>query len=201
MRRTDQVWLGVDPGGKGSFGLAILRADGTVQTWCVDCADAAMGFVRQYLSTPPDGVGVDAPLWWSAGPSGDRRADQWLRKTYNLSGGQVQTVNSLRGAALAQGMMFVQQIRELFPKIPVTETHPNALLKALGLTWKSFARRFRVSACGRTKHEHDAVISGVSAREGFSARWKNDLSTRRHPSEQDPSLFWLAPIHYYWPEA
>jgi predicted nuclease with RNAse H fold len=133
MRQADQVWLGADPGGKGSFGLAILTPDGAAKTWCVDCADAAITIVRAYLSTPPQGVGVDAPLWFSSGPSGDRRSDQWLRKTYKLSGGQVQAANSLRGAALTQGMMFVQRIRELFPSIPVTETHPNAVLKALSL--------------------------------------------------------------------
>jgi len=42
--------------------------------------------------------------------------------------------------------------------------------------------------------------SATAAREGFEKRWKHDLSIIRLPSEQDPSRFWLAPIHYFWPE-
>ncbi len=196
------VWIGADPGGKGNFGLAILRSDGSAQTLCVDCADEATELVRDNLkAASPEGVGVDAPLWWSSGPSSDRQADQWLREKYRLPGGEVQTANSLRGAALVQGMMFVLRIREIFPAVSVTETHPNAVLKALKLDGEKFCRRFSVKTNGETKHERDAIISAVAAREGFSGRWKNDLAVNRHGSEQDPSQFWLAPIHYFWPEA
>ena len=43
------------------------------------------------------------------------------------------TPNSLQGAALVQGAMFVVRMRERFPEVGVTETHPKALLVALGL--------------------------------------------------------------------
>jgi predicted nuclease with RNAse H fold len=190
----------------GNFGLAILNPDGSTLTWRVGCADEAIKVISGYLSTGhlstrPKGVGVDAPLWWSSGPSGDRLADQWLRKTFRLSGGEVQAANSLRGAALVQGAMFVQRVRELFSEVPVTETHPKAVLKALGLDEKSFRQRFSITFEGKSPHERDAVISAVAAREGFSGRWKKDLASVRHPSEQDTQHFWLAPIHYYWPEA
>jgi predicted nuclease with RNAse H fold len=201
MSSSPAVWIGADPGGKGNFGLAILQDDGTAQTWCVSCADEATTLVQQNVKgASPSGIGVDAPLWWSSGPSSDRKADQWLRKTYGLSGGQVQTVNSLRGAALAQGMIFVQRIREVFPAVPVTETHPNAVLKALKLDSDGFYERFSVKVNHDSKHERDAVISAVAAREGFCGRWKKDLSTNRDDSEQDPLKFWLAPINYLWPE-
>jgi hypothetical protein len=62
-------------------------------------------------------------------------------------------------------------------------------------------QRFRVTFDETSKHALDAVISAVAAREGFCGRWKCDLAENRHPSEQDPKQFWLAPIHYYWPEA
>jgi hypothetical protein len=39
--------------------------------------------------------------------------------------------NSLWGSVLAQGMMFVAPIREVFPGVNVTETHPKALIVAL----------------------------------------------------------------------
>lgn len=151
----------------------------------------------------PAGVGIDAPMWWSSGPSSDRLADQWLRKTYGLSGGRVQTANSLRGAALVQGAMFLQLMRERFPGLPATEAHPKALLTALGdPNWAVFCDRYRlaaVSALGQ-EHERDAVIGAVAAREGFEKRWGHDLSLNRSTSEQDPSRYWLAPVHYFWPE-
>jgi predicted nuclease with RNAse H fold len=199
MSPRNHVWIGADPGGKGNFGLAILWSDGSAQTWCVGCADEANEVVSKTVTATPDGVGIDAPLWWSSGRSSDRQADQWLRKRYGLSGGEVQTANSLRGAVLAQGMMFVQRIRDIFPAVPVTETHPNAVLRALELDADRFYRRFSVTVKARNKHERDAVISAVAAREGFCGRWKHDLAVNRHPSEQDPTQFWLASIHYFWP--
>jgi predicted nuclease with RNAse H fold len=202
MSRDDRTWIGVDPGGKKNFGVAVLQSDGSSYTCCVDCAGEAIDAIRQRVTSQPAGVGVDAPLWWSSGISGGRLADQWLRDTYRLSGGQVQAANSLRGAALVQGSMFVQRIREAFPNIPVTETHPKALLAALGMTdggafWSRFS--VRTGATEEPAHERDAVISAVAAREGSEERWARDLSACRYPSEQDPSRFWLAPVHYFWP--
>ncbi len=203
MSRDERAWIGVDPGGKRSFGVAVLRSDGSAYACCVDCTDEAIEVVRQRTEGRPAGVGIDAPLWWSSGVSGDRRADQWLRVAYSLSGGQVQAANSLRGAALVQGAMFVQRVRQLFPGVPVTETHPQALLVALGtMDGDAFRNRFsvRLDTEGEDiEHERDAVISAVAAREGFEGRWGKDLSFDRYPSEQDPSRSWLAPIRYLWP--
>ena len=197
------MWIGADPGGKGKFGLAILKGDGSARSWCVNCADEAVDVVVKHVNATPTGVGVDAPLWWSSGVSSDRYADQWLRGQYDLSGGQVQAANSLRGAAIVQGVMFVQRIREQFVEVGVTEVHPKAVMVALGLEdWSAFSGRFRLTAAINEEHEHerDAIISATAAREGFEKRWKHDLSIIRLPSEQDPSRFWLAPIHYFWPE-
>ena len=198
---SDNIWVGADPGGKGNFGIAILKSDGSTDTYCVDCADEAVQVVAKHLRSMPSGVGVDAPLWWSSGRSSDRQADRWLRTRYHLSGGQVQTANSLRGAALVQGAMFVHRLRQSFPGVNVTEAHPKAVLVALGMEdWSSFSHRFSVTPGSKNEHERDAVISAVAAREGFERRWLNDLSTSRDVSEQDPSSYWLAPIHYFWPE-
>jgi len=203
MSSAHEIWIGADPGGKENFGLAILNSDGSAHTYCVDCADEAIQLVVQHAQPAPAGIGVDAPLWWSSGRSSDRQADQWLRTKYGFSGGQVQTANSLRGAALVQGAMFVQRMREHFPGVAATETHPKAVLKALQLkSWDDFTERFSlaVEIRGKQEHERDAIISAVAAREGFEQRWLNDLSTTRYPSEQDPLTYWLAPIHYFWPD-
>ena len=201
VSQQDRVWIGVDPGGKKNFGLAILKANGSARAWRVDCADEAIEVVVEQVKTKPAGVGVDAPLWWSSGLSSDRYADQWLRKRYGLSGGQVQTANSLRGAALVQGAMFVHRVRQHFPNVCVTETHPKAVVIALEAgNWSAFSHRFGLTAAIGSEHERDAFIAAAAAREGFEGRWTNDLSVTRHPSEQDPSRIWLAPIHYFWPE-
>ena len=113
----------------------------------------------------------------------------------------MQAANSLRGAALTQGAMFVQRVREIFPAVPVTESHPKALLKVLTKgDWKAFADRFALTIAISNDHERDALIAAISAREGFQGRWPHDLSIERQPAEQDPNSYWLAPVHYYWPE-
>jgi predicted nuclease with RNAse H fold len=196
------MWIGVDPGGKQSFGIAVIHADGTSDGRCWSCADEAVAWIKD----EPLGVGIDAPLWWSSGPSSDRKADQWLRRAYgraaggDLHPGTVQAANSLQGAALVQAAMFIVRLRERFPSMPVTESHPKALLKAMRLDERRFFDRFLPSASSSDEHIRDALIGAVSAREGFSGRWKRDLSVERNASEQDPKAYWLAPVHYFWPE-
>jgi predicted nuclease with RNAse H fold len=195
------IWVGADPGGEGHFGIAVLKEGDLPQTSSVDCADEAVALVLGHLKQTPAGIGVDAPLWWSSGRSGARQADQWLRQRYGLTSGTVQAANSLRGAALTQGAMFVYRMREVYPTVPVTESHPKALLKALTRgDWAVFASRFGVKVAAANDHERDALIAAISAREGFQDRWHNDLSTKRLPAEQDPRSYWLAPVHYFWPE-
>lgn len=97
--------------------------------------------------------------------------------------------------------MFAQRLRERFPDVPITEAHPGALQRAMGLReWPRFCERFRIEGNSASAHERDAVIAAISAREGFEGRWPRDLSKDRLPSEQDPMAYWLAPMHYFWPE-
>ena len=198
-----RVWVGADPGGDKNFGVAVIWADGSARSRCVSCSDEAVGAICGWLEgAAPAGVGVDAPLWWSSGRSGGRCVDKWLRDTYGLSGGQVQAPNSLRGAALVQGAMFVVQMRENFPDVGVTETHPKALLVALGLGAEgAFLQEYNVRPARAriSEHERDALISAVAARKGFEEDWPHDLSECRYPSEQDPSESWLGPVRYFWP--
>jgi len=201
MNGEAEIWIGADPGGKGNFGIAVLTGSEHQLTSSVDCTDEAVSFVRQHIDKAPSGIGIDAPLWWASGQSGDRYADQWLRQKYRISGGEIQAANSLRGAVLIQGMIFVQRMREFYPGVPVTESHPKALLKVLTQgNWEEFTIRFGLKAVNANLHERDALIAAISAREGFHEQWSHDLSERRLPSEQDPNSYWLAPVHYYWPE-
>lgn len=199
MKSKERIWIGIDPGGIGKFGLAILVADKVTHVCCVDHVDEAIQVFREKLVGIPLGVGIDAPLWWSSGRSSDRHVDQWLRQHYALSGYQVQASNSLQGSALVQAAMFVHRIRQIFPAIGVTETHPKALLAALNQDGSEFFSQYKVNVKTTSEHGRDAAISAIAAREGFEGRWSRDLSKIRLPSELDPLEFWLAPVHYYWP--
>lgn len=191
---SDRFWIGADPGGSNAFGLAWLYESGETRTACVSSADEAVALIDQR----PLAAGVDAPLWWSSGRSSDRRADQWIRKAYRIGSGTVQAANSLRGAALVQGAMFVARLRERFADLPVTEAHPKATAVALG-GWSSQNVLKLLPAWQGVEHERDAIFAAIAAREGFSGRWSRDLSLDRHEAEQNPGTYWLSPIHYYWP--
>ena len=187
------VWIGFDPGGIGAFGVAIMREDHSAECHTVSCADEAF----ELLDVCPMAIGVDAPLWWSSGRTGIRRCDRWIRKKYDIPSGTVQAANSLRGAALVQGAMIVAKIRAEYSNVRVTEAHPKALLRAMGCGhWNEIPLGYDLRASPDTDHEKDAIVAAIAAREGTEGRWANDLSVSRHQSEQDPSRYWLAPVHY-----
>ncbi|WP_340116152.1 DUF429 domain-containing protein [Pelagibius sp. 7325] len=190
------AWLGADPGGLGAFGVALLHEDGAIETACLSCAQEAL----DWLEVHPAAVGIDAPMWWSRGRSGDRLADQWLRRTYSIHSGTVQAANSLREAAIVQAAVFAEGLRKRYPALPITEAHPKALLQALMSSEQKFFNLYQINDANLAQHERDAIISAVAAREGFSGRWPRDLVLDRLPEEQDPESYWLAPMHCFWPE-
>jgi predicted nuclease with RNAse H fold len=190
VSKAAETWIGVDPGGEANFGLSILNANGSCHTCTVNYVDAAVETILKHVHSMPAAIGVDAPLWWSSGSGGLRKADQWIRDQYGLHHRNVQAV------------MFVTRIREVFPGVRVTETHPKAVLVALGRElWEEqlSAIPTTVTLDSKPDHERDALISGIAAREGFEGRWKKDLIEDRYPCEQNPLTHWLAPVHYLWP--
>ena len=195
-----RLWIGADPGGIDKFGLAFL--DDSSQLRCVTVSSVDEAVKSIHASGEPSGIGIDAPLWWSAARGGGRLADERIRKRYRIKSGTVQSANSLRGAALAGGALLASLVRREFPNIGITESHPKALLRALDPKddGASFARRFKIPTDWRNEHERDAAIAAVCAREGFEGRWQMDLAEQRNGLEQDPKSYWLAPVSYFWPE-
>lgn len=191
----EQFWLGVDPGGKEAFGLCFLSKTGEADCYSVSCAQEALEFVN----AEPLGVGIDSPMWWSAGPGGDRKADQWIRKTFKIPSGTVQASNSLRGAALVQGVLFADLLRKKWGDVSITEAHPKALKLALKIEFEDLFEKYQVKASPTNDHERDAIVAAITAREGFSGNWTRDLSKDRLVAEQDPMKYWLAPMYYFWP--
>ena len=149
----------------------------------------------------PLALGIDAPMWWSACEGAGRMADARLRRRYGISSGTIQSGNSLKGAALIGGALLASRIREKFPGIRITESHPKALLLAMSLDETRFAARFGIETSWRNEHERDAVVAAICAREGFEGRWPTDLAEKRSPHEQNPQSYWLAPMSYFWPES
>ncbi len=194
------AWFGADPGGKNSFGVARLNDDGSFVSGCVTGVDEAV----EWIAERPKAIGIDCPMWWSSSGTGDRRVDQRLRKHYKISSGTIQTVNSLRGAAIIQGPMLVFRINEKYSAVPVTEAHPKALLKSKNLQdapWDEVISTFSIEGdLPSSEHARDAILCAVAARDGFSGRWKNDLSVERNASELDPKAMWFGRVSYYWPE-
>ena len=206
---VSEFWVGADPGGDNNFGLAFLDAAGKQSLYCTTVSSVDEAFKQIVRRGTPLGLGIDAPMWWTARKKGWRKADEVLKDKYCDVSGSVLSINSLRGAALVGGMMLALRIREKFPDTRITETHPKVLLYALEPALelekreRSFADRFKISTEKDWKNEHkrDAIIGAVCAREGFEGRWTVDLAQHRYESEQDPSSYCLAPIHYFWPES
>ena len=196
-------WVGFDPGGENNFGFAFLNTNGSYETGVVSSASEALDLV----SDRPLGVGIDAPLWWSAGRGGGRYVDEWIRKRHKIASGTVQSVNSLRGAVLVQGYLIAHQIRVKFPDVQITESHPKALIIALdidGENWSAIETKFQLARNNgythRTEHERDALIAAVCARDGFQGKWSNDLAQgTRGVDEESADNSRLGNVSYYWP--
>lgn len=188
-------WVGADPGGEKKFGLAFLDAVDERASDCITVSSVDDAVREVEKRGGPLGLGIDAPMWWTSREKGFRKADEKIKDKYKgqgMSASTVQSANSLRGAALVGGMMLASRIRKLFPKIRITESHPKAVIHACEFDLDFFNYD--------NEHERDAAIGAMCAREGFGGRWTVDLAQDRHKSEQDPFSYWLAPIHYFWPE-
>jgi predicted nuclease with RNAse H fold len=189
------AWYGADPGGIDKFGVAALHDNGTFDTWCCSSVGEALDHIRQ-----PKAVGIDCPLWWTSAEGGSRRADNLLRHPpFCVPSGTVQSVNSLRGAVIAQGLLLAVRLRKIDPRIKICETHPKALLfvlKLLKSPWPRIARCFGLHGDEPGNHERDALLGAVAAREGFSHRWTIDFAKERDEGEFDVTM---EPVNYWWP--
>ena len=154
-----KVWVGADPGGIGAFGVALVDGSGRTSCTTVSSVDEAVKTIA--AAGTPLGVGIDAPMWWSATAGGGRKADARLRKAYRIHPGTVQSVNSLQGAALVGGALLGSRVREAMPGVPITKSHPKALLLALGLDDSGFAARFGIRATWDDLHPRCGDRSGV----------------------------------------
>jgi hypothetical protein len=195
--RRSGVLLGFDPGGKGKFGWCVADdADSLPLSICASgLASGAREAVERALAAVPAGravlaAGIDAPLVWPRGEA--RSADTAIRSAIKragsrTAGGTVQSINSLRGACLAQGILVGVELRERFPTLLLTEAHPKAL------RWLS-ADAAAITA--PTEDERDALLGAFSAWAAVqrTSGW-TDLYEKEGP--------WFSPLgqplHYFMP--
>jgi len=192
------VLFGFDPGGINSFGWAVLHIDDagvfvSLKTGVVSTAPDAVKRAGQSMPDAPDGVGIDAPLFWVE--KGDRRADAAIRRRVVAAGGQsgtVSSVNSLRGACVVQGVLAARLIADSWPSAVITEAHPKALLRLY-----TEAQRFVAARVSPEHEEHarDAALSAFAAWAAVSHHqgWRNivlDESAPFFPSGKEVS-YWF----------
>jgi len=123
-----------------------------------------------------DAAAIDGPLFWSH--YSDRVADKVVRdglkhRRAPSPAGTVQTVNSLRGACLAQGILAATALRDAAPGIAISESHPKALLWLLGVATAQrptatiratdLRRWIATPSAFPSEHERDAALGVLSA--------------------------------------
>ena len=204
--------VGYDPGGNGNHGFARAKVrDGDIVCVTTKTLQTAEDVVRSILGgEKPLGLGIDTLTCWGTGHSGWRPADRWLGHQFPVVKASIVAPNSLYGAMCLNGMAVLVTVRQAFPDIFVTETHPKVLY------YERCKQRYDYSgqnasamnAClncwlgvkvePRNEHEWDAAISILPVVRGLHGSWQ-DL----HALPPDSGERLLQPCGettYMWPE-
>ena len=219
-------YLGYDPGGNGSHGVAVLEIiDGqaaSAEVAALAYADDVVNwFQNQLAGEEPAGLGMDTLTLLHTGQSGWRPGDRWLRAAYPAAAGSVGSPNSLYGSMSLNGITVASSLRALFPNLVISETHPKVLYYALtGRVYGFGAQAPQMTAellgwiglpaalvGGPLAIEHawDALISAHAVHAGVSGAWPQDLHTLPPPPLQAPAddvrqpVWPFGPTHYFWP--
>ena len=208
------ITLGFDPGGKGAFGCAIVDwGEHSLRTISLTSVDDVLGWATaKCIESCPVAVGIDTILHWQTSPSGWRGADEFLRHKYRDVFGSVQSSNSAAGSMAVQGVALAIRLRDEWPDIMITETHPKVLWRHV--TGEKYPQwneggdaHFRrlISAIGldgsnlKNDHEFDAAISAWAASESVNGVWTRDLVDIRGQHQVNPSIFPAGQVSYFWP--
>ncbi len=211
------ILLGFDPGGINQFGWCVSEAksDAGLTLLNAGVADNAGGAVNAALTNVKDfqdvsAAGIDSPLYWPT--QGSRKADILIRHTMRKLGarnvgGTVQSLNSLRGACIAQGILAAHLLRRRIPSIRITETHPKALLWLIEVATRDLKvsevqlshLTDLIAADGKpnSEHERDAILGSIAAWAMVVARpgWHNLFL------EEQETFVPVSPVEYWMPVA
>ena len=204
--------VGYDPGGNGNHGFArAMVRGGDVVCVTTKTLQTAEDVVRSILDgEKPVGIGIDTLTCWSTGHSGWRPADRWLLQDYPDMQGAVIAPGGLRGAMCLNGMAVLAAVRQAFPDIFVTETHPKVLYYELfkdrydyngpneSIMDERLSELLGLDIEPQTEHEWDAAISILPVVRRLHGSWQ-DL----HARPTDPGERLIHPCGkttYMWPE-
>lgn len=205
--------VGYDPGGNGKHGVARATVRGgeivKVTTETLDDVEDVIASILDIRT--PLGLGVDTLTCWATGPSGWRPADCWLRGHYRDVQHSVASPNSLYGAMSLSGMAVLVAVRQAFPDVFVTETHPKVLYYArfkehydyngpnISVMNARLRQLLAVHVAPHNEHEWDAAMSILSVVRGLAGTWQRDLHAL--PTASDERLVQpCGRTAYMWPE-
>ena len=204
--------VGYDPGGNGAHGLAIATyQDGEViELELSTCRTAEKAIAAICVHENVLGIGIDTLTCWSTGPSGWRPADRWLKNNYPSITNSIASANSLFGSMGLNGMAVLLKLRQTFPGIHVSETHPKVLYFELAQSKYDYGTNsaemdallgellgMRINT--GNDHEWDAAVSVYALSCGLKGRWAHDL--HRLATQQDESIVEPAgTTSYWWPK-
>lgn len=212
------IVLGFDPGGQGKFGCAAID---TVRNSVTACRSESVDQAIDWALKATDGfevyaAGIDTLLCWQSTAAGWRGADEYLKSRYPKCSNSVASANSLYGAMSVQGAVLAYRLREIWPGLFLTETHPKVLWHCLQKgteyprqkTWETGASstvRDWLSDKGfigeiHNEDEFDAVISAWAASQAYSANWKRDLFQINAANQTSGNISVVPDVHYFWPE-
>ena len=205
--------VGYDPGGNGKHGLArATLQDGSIVSVTTETLRYVEDVVASILDIEaPLGLGIDTLTCWGTGRSGWRPADCWLRERYPDVQNSIQAPNSLYGAMSVSGMALLVALRQAFPDIFVTETHPKVLYHTLfnqrydyngpnkSVMNKHLSQLLAVDVVPQNEHEWDSAISILPVVRGLHGSWQLDLHAL--PTDSDERLVQpCGSTAYVWPE-
>lgn len=206
------VIVGYDPGGNRSHGYAEIELNKgnvvAVRSATLDRAEDVLTEIER-ANKNILALGIDTLTCWGTGSGGWRPADRWLRRRCGGVGKSVMSPNGLYGSMSINGMAVLVFLRERFPSIYITETHPKVLYWALAKKRYDFAaQRCEMSkklgdwlgapVNADTEHEWDAALSAFAAMRGIDGTWPTDL----HKLPTDPGERLIAPCGttaFVWP--
>lgn len=181
------LFLGYDPGGKGTHGVAavLVAPDGKIiePPICDVVGNAEDAW--EWLSSHQEAVaiGIDTLLAWS--PLGGRACDDALRKAYRLHGPTVIPQNALYSSMTLNGAIIAKRFAR--KGLPLFESHPKLFMKTCVEGDAAIASIVRVykdikssgSITSRLSKQADdradAVVAGWCAAQGFYKLWTFDL--------------------------
>lgn len=205
--------IGYDPGGNNKHGVARATVrDGAIVKVTTETLSDVEDVIASVLGDrTPVGLGVDTLTCWATGPGGWRPADRWLRRHYRDVQNSVAAPNSLYGAMSLSGMALLVAVRQAFPDIFVTETHPKVLYYArfkerydyngpnTSVMNKRLSQLLAVDFAPQDEHEWDAAMSILPVVRGLHGTWRRNLHAL--PTGSDERLVQpCGRTAYVWPE-